>query len=73
MEAITRYNALVEAFNRQDFEAARREQEGLAQVCASLRKDGNFFATLKRELNKEAAGEGLFFGTPRSPIWVEQN
>lgn len=70
-DSVAHYRALVEAFDGHDLKKAQHHQSAIADICAKLREGGNFFASLKRELNKAVAGEGLFFGTPRSPILIK--
>lgn len=71
-EPVAHYLALVEALAGGNLAQAQEHQLAIAQFCAHLRRDGNFFATLKKDLNEAVAGEeGLHFGTPRSPIWIE--
>lgn len=69
-DSVAHYLALVEAFDRHDLKKAQEHQNAIADLCAKLRSEGNFFATLKRELNKEVKDEGMFFGTPRSPVFI---
>ena len=70
-DCVGAYLSMLEAVERNDLAQARKDQRLIAEKCARLGK-GNYFAGIKTELTKELlASEGLDFGVPRSPVWIE--
>jgi len=66
------YVSLQAAMDRRDLEQARRDQRSIAEKTLKLRANG-YMVAIKAELNQLLANEGLYFGTPRPPVFIPKN